>query len=891
MFVIRMAALATIIICIGNIRASVVYDEAIPAFRFDFVKYAVRNGATGGWTNGQYVVTVPDKPNFWMDDSSFPGQRPVRGMKKLMLVTDADELGPGETCIHMREFPNGPSHRFKGPIASKVVFDTNLDPAKRYYLTCISVHRAKWDRRPWCIRFLSLMGKFETDEAHALRVDTDTGNPMRLVREGSEAEAFLVVRNASQSAISAKGALEMKGFFGDRFAVPVDVTLAANATERITLPKARKKGVWRIGGELVAGDGSRCKVDVRFAMIDRHDATPRQPKGTFRLGVNYHMGRFSPGDRRLTLQALEQCGAKLVRANIGATMSAVLPNGPDDWRFETADENLSLLEHSGLSVDTSVFFLPKWAALPEHRTNTNWHVWAEGRPVPGVFERFCEAVARRYGTRIDYYEIGNEWDLGFTGTIDDALAIQREAYDGLKRGNPAVCVIPNGWAAPGDNPQVVRSRHAGFHEEFLRRGAAWFDVHPIHIHGGFADYAKQIEGLFFPLRKRTGVANKPWYSNETSMTSLWNERSTALLVWKKIMWAWSRGSTDYIWYNLRATGWDPKDHEQGYGMITADYMPRDSFVAFAAFATTFGGKRFRREAFHLASRYVMEFESHDGLTLGAWDETATAHVAVKVRSDAKRAWRVDVMGNRTETPINNGYAELLFGSEPAALVLVGATFAECDKDALADIPPPNANPTFIPPDAHGRAPDFILDRPEQVHDFFQANPAEIARLWKGPQDHSAKVWLSRAEEYLRVRVDVTDDVHFQTRPGKDQYMEDDVQLALGSYLQQGHWEFGFARCADGRSSVVCWLAPTGFNPDCAATAVTLFTSREGKVTHYDASIPLKVIGFGTRIPEQGFRFNVLVNDNDGDGRDAFIEILPGSFSTKDAATYPFVRFK
>ena len=42
--------------------------------------------------------------------------------------------------------------------------------------------------------------------------------------------------------------------------------------------------------------------------------------------------------------------------------------------------------------------------------------------------------------------------------------------------------------------------------------------------------------------------------------------------------------------------------------------------------------------------------------------------------------------------------------------------------------------------------------------------------------------------------------------------------------------------------------------------------------------------------ERGIRFDLMVNDNDGDGRDATLEIVPGSFHSKDMYSSPRVRF-
>ncbi|WP_419645558.1 hypothetical protein [Victivallis vadensis] len=40
----------------------------------------------------------------------------------------------------------------------------------------------------------------------------------------------------------------------------------------------------------------------------------------------------------------------------------------------------------------------------------------------------------------------------------------------------------------------------------------------------------------------------------------------------------------------------------------------------------------------------------------------------------------------------------------------------------------------------------------------------------------------------------------------------------------------------------------------------------------------------------GFRFNLLVNDNDGFGRESFIALAPGLGESKDPGRYPVVKF-
>lgn len=108
---------------------------------------------------------------------------------------------------------------------------------------------------------------------------------------------------------------------------------------------------------------------------------------------------------------------------------------------------------------------------------------------------------------------------------------------------------------------------------------------------------------------------------------------------------------------------------------------------------------------------------------------------------------------------------------------------------------------------------------------------------------------------------------------------------------RGRLEFGFARCGDGRSDVHCWTAPDGFDAREAASRVELRTSRTGDVTRYDALIPFaKSKGLSEKALEDDIRFNLMVNDNDGDGRDASIGIVPNAGHFMDMSLAPVVRF-
>ncbi|MBQ6329233.1 MAG: hypothetical protein IJI35_09495, partial [Kiritimatiellae bacterium] len=587
---------------------------------------------------------------------------------------------------------------------------------------------------------------------------------------------------------------------------------------------------------------------------------------------HWHFPRFTDGDRDLAASAMVACGAKLTRADF-ANMASIQPKGPDSWEFARTDELLGMLESNGLAVDAIIFKTPRWAMTPPP-TNSVWSARAVRPPVAGAFGAFCERLAARYGTRIDYYEIGNEWDLRFAGTYDEAVAVQREAYLGLKKGCPDVCVIPNGWAAAGDIPRGDGRGRTFIHEYFLKNAKDYFDVDTIHCHGSFAKYVNSISHKLFPLRERTGVSGKPWFSNESALTSMWSERDAAITVWKKILWAWANGSVDYIWYNLRATGRDPKNAEHGYGLLTADFFPRDTYVAFSALATVVGGAKFRRKVFDGDGRYWFEFEKRGSIVLAPWLDAGEQDVSV--RTDAERAVRVDVMGNRSVVPVVDGKMSFRVSSEPCAIVLRHATFADVDEATLRSSESVGSPTVTIPPDSPGRRPDFILEMPQQVHDFFEGNPAERERLWKGPKDSSAKVWLSREERGLRIRVEVEDDTHREPPKGSVPNEGDCVEVAISCLRGERQSRFRLSH-----------------------------TERSGTVTRYDAVIPNDEItnlgrevsmkppsgGLGeAALPKNDIRFNLIVNDSDSDRRESAIGIATEAFLSGTMEAVPAVRF-
>lgn len=129
------------------------------------------------------------------------------------------------------------------------------------------------------------------------------------------------------------------------------------------------------------------------------------------MGINYHYGRFSPKDKEITLSALMASGAKLARVDM-CSRSGIQAKGPNSWEWRDGDDAVEALWSRGIAINAGCWGQPRWAASPEARTNRNWKVWWTLPPedLAGC-EEFFARLAARYGRKIAYYEIGNEWDL------------------------------------------------------------------------------------------------------------------------------------------------------------------------------------------------------------------------------------------------------------------------------------------------------------------------------------------------------------------------------------------------------------------------------------------------------------------------------------------------
>ena len=759
-------------------------------------------------------------------DTTYPGATPFNGAEELVFRVSSDVVGACELTLSTESVgtaAQGRMVRLEGQAKAGIArFPCRLPHSRQYQFMRLTCGKAP-------VAVVSATGRFRQTAAEAMRVSVETKNALHIVRDASE-RPVLLVRNPSGRPLRWKTDFVFADVFGHRFAIPFDRTVAADETVRLDLPwPLPAKGLWRMTAKVrAAEDGSEAEKQTRFAFIDRHEAGPVVEKPTFRFGIHYHGIYYLPDLVDRTIEAMVAAGAKFTRTDYGFMFGDVeRREGECDW--SKADLMFGKLRKAGLALDIIVGGSPVWALDPNGSwAKTNLTRRAGCRVTrPGLFREFCRKIAARYGKGIDYYEIGNEWDLTPPPqlSLDEALRMQREAYEGVHAGCPDACVIPNGWTTSVSGELQPGNHNLGMIELFADHPEL-YDAWAIHCHGRAEAYYRHLDANFLPMRAKSGLRTRPWLSNETALSSAFGEEdSVARAVWQKILFAWSRGARDYIWYNLRATG-HFDGSEPGYGLITADFHPRAGYAAFAAATAVFQGLEADGVLHSRGLRHVLRFKGSrpgfSGVVVAGWDSADPSAVrTVHLRTDAERAEVSDHMGNRSPLALHDGIVEYPVTFDPTALLLHGATYAipvdvdELTRDDRSELDIRSGD---------GRAPDFVLGSPMQAHDFHAANPLMAHRVWKGPSDHQAKIWLDRAADGgVRVRAEVTDDVRGEG---------DGLELVFVT--------------SEGRRTYA--MKPI---------------AREGTIDRYEAVFPVKEASFG---------FDVHALEDDGEGPDGYLQL-------------------
>ncbi|HBC88160.1 MAG TPA: hypothetical protein DCZ94_14515 [Lentisphaeria bacterium] len=261
---------------------------------------------------------------------------------------------------------------------------------------------------------------------------------------------------------------------------------------------------------------------------------------------------------------------------------------------------------------------------------------------------------------------------------------------------------------------------------------------------------------------------------------------------------------------------------------------------------------------------------------------------LKAKDESKRTESVDAAGSKVIS------FEIVPGRRPADApqgkpVIANVTYDFSGTPWKGELRQPVMLKTVIPADGIRQAePVFRMQTENRVTNIFANDPSNARYAWTGPKDLSAAVWLGVEGENLITRVEVTDDIHQQSKSGEDMWQGDSIQYGFKAPGQKAQWEFGLNMKENGSPDVFCWFKPEGMADP--AAKLNLKVSKIDGGVRYDASIPLADLGFTREILREGIKFNLIVNDSDLGKREGWIHIAPGIGDRKDPGPWPEVSF-
>ncbi len=741
---------------------------------------------------------------------------------------------------------------------------------------------------------------------------------------------------------------------------------SAGETVRVPLKKPTKAGVYFVTYKLEkkGPEGFSHSREIRYAAMYPTRQYDKLFTNEFLFSVCAHLPHYPMEEMTVMADYMALAGLNHVRSS-GTYWMKNNPR-PGVWDLKQAERILKLLTDRNLEYQNVLMVPPDWAVSEEWKRAGKWGVQL---PKLDLYENYVTEYVARFKGRIRMFEDINEPNLTKFWNPERYARYEKSAYRALKAGNPEALLLSGSWGG------VTGS----WAESYYAQNPGIADILAFHYHGPFETGIAEVEQIRRIMKKYK--LKQKWFANECAYSTT-NDNSAAQALFKKLIYSWSQGSIGYTWYNLRNKGWNPKNGELTYGLLTEDLCPRASYVTYNMLAGVFRDAKFVRSLKIKPDVFAFRFEKGDHAMIPMWTMSCDYGIQTVIcRTTAESVNEIDLYGNIREIPVKDGIIPVSVSNDPSTLRLSPAnaeldvvsplfttgqkviatagsklkyrfeiqnpfpekkmfnismllpkglstdvaaqkitipgkgkgyfdTLITCAKDFTATTnvykkivlisQNPDLSgrmefliqPTFQIRQAPNGSAKFFCNKREQYTSFTEGKPGADHLYWTGISDLSAMVcvFYPTADE-LHIRVCVDDDIHNQPFQGINMYQGDSLQLMFLFPNQKGQWEIGASRRNDGTSESYIWMAPPEFDKTAIAKKIRIVSYRNQKVPQktlwYEIKIPLKSVGTSlTELKKYGFRFNVMINDNDGPCREGYISIISGA--PKKADNFPVI---
>ena len=185
------------------------------------------------------------------------------------------------------------------------------------------------------------------------------------------------------------------------------------------------------------------------------------------------------------------------------------------------------------------------------------------------------------------------------------------------------------------------------------------------------------------------------------------------------------------------------------------------------------------------------------------------------------------------------------------------------------------------------APDGLRRR--NIHNLFENAPGQEDKEWQGSEDLSFRAWLHRRGTLVELIVEVTDDRHVQPETGRMIWKGDSLEWAFATAAGDKSWRFGVALSDTGAVETAVWNQPN--DSPVASERIQAAVVRQGTTTRYQVAYPMDELGISDDELRSGIRMSILVNDDDGFGREGWATLSEGMGRRFDPTLFPIVKFQ
>jgi len=330
-------------------------------------------------------------------------------------------------------------------------------------------------------------------------------------------------------------------------------------------------------------------VPARTCSGPQPPRTPAGERAGFTEGAS--IGGREGAALEAELAGIAATGARYLRIDVDWSAIEQV-RGTQDW--SVVDRIVDGARLCGLDVIGLIAYTPQWARPPgtsEHSPPTD----------PSTFATFARAAVERYALRgIKTWQVWNEPNLTFfwEPAPDPAryAALLGPTYDAIKAADPSSTVIMGGLAPAEQQPRQEAMQPLPFLEGvYAAGGGGKFDALGYHPYtypalpqedtGGASDAPfVQVTPKLHDVMAAHGDRRKQIWGTEMGAPTVTGTSPEFLAAYiTQAYQGWNQWSFTgpLIWYSYVDAGTNPTDPEDNFGIVRADFIPKEP--AFAAF--------------------------------------------------------------------------------------------------------------------------------------------------------------------------------------------------------------------------------------------------------------------------------------------------------------------